>query len=1234
MVKKFNKSFKLLTFKTCDYNESNEYSNEYKKYRIQMFGLNEKGDSASIILTHYKPYFYVLVDNDWDENDKEDFISKIIEHLNNNSKKGNEYYSNINIISDYVECNKLYGFSGGELNKFIVLRFDNEEAMKEIKNMWYDIRTINGEYSKKLKKNGYIFKNYKTRLYEGNIPPLLRLFHIKEISPSGWISIPNKYKSRKRITSCKYEYILPYNYVIPLDKEVLVPYKICSFDIEASSSHGDFPLAIKNYEKLSQNILNVLNNKDNEEDIKDYLRRIIKTAFSIEKRIVEDIDIVYPKVILSENKIEENIENWLNYKLKNVDNMNNFKKQKNIYSIVDLLNKEKDKDILLEELTKSLNKNFPKLKGDMVTFIGSTFLKYGEKEPYKNNCIVYKSCSDIPEINSLELDCYESEKDILLAWMRLIKNEDPDIIIGYNIFGFDYKFMYERAKELNILNKFLELSRIKGEICGNKDWKNRNSNDIKIEKSKIIIASGEHELNYIRMNGRLQIDMYNYLRRDYNLTSYKLDNVSTEFIGDTVKKIEYINDSTKLYSSNLTGLSNGNYIILEESEYSQDLYKDGMKFKIFDLDKEECSFYIEGIEELNMKKNIKWGLAKDDISPQEIFRMTNEGPDERAIIAKYCIQDCNLVHHLLNKIDVITGYIEMSSLCSVPMEFLVLRGQGIKLTSYISKKCREKNTLIPVLDKSECNDGFEGAIVLEPKCNLYLNEPVACVDYSSLYPSSMISENISPDSKVWTKEYDLQGNLLKETGNRLDGIYIYDNLPKYEYVNIQYDTFKYKRKNIKASPSKVKVGYKVCRFAQFPNNKKGILPSILEECLAARKVTRKQIPLQKDQFMRNILDKRQLSIKVTANSIYGQTGAKTSTFYDLDVAASTTAIGRKLLIYAKHVIEGTYKNKLVNITNHGIVKTNAEYVYGDTDSIFFKFNLTNENNEKIEGKKALEITIELAKEAGKLATMFLKNPHDLEYEKTFLPFCLLSKKRYVGMLYENDPNKCKIKSMGIVLKRRDNAPIVKDIYGGIINILMKEKNIDSAVSFLKKNINNLINGEININKLIITKSLRGNYKNPKQIAHKVLADRIGKRDVGNKPKVGDRIAYVYFKNKNKKSLQSEKIETPQYIIDNKLQIDYQHYITNQIMKPVQQLFALVLEDMNLFKRKKGYTLRSWKNELKILKKNSLNNEEYLKKLNILKNNEVKSLLFDEYILKYNNKIERNQSILDIFNIVN
>ena len=52
---------------------------------------------------------------------------------------------------------------------------------------------------------------------------------------------------------------------------------------------------------------------------------------------------------------------------------------------------------------------------------------------------------------------------------------------------------------------------------------------------------------------------------------------------------------------------------------------------------------------------------------------------------------------------------------------------------------------------------------------------------------------------------------------------------------------------------KIIVGYKICRFAQFPEGK-AIMPSILEELLAARKATRKLIPQQTDDFMKNILD--------------------------------------------------------------------------------------------------------------------------------------------------------------------------------------------------------------------------------------------------------------------------------------------------------------------------------------------------------------------------------------------
>ena len=734
------------------------------------------------------------------------------------------------------------------------------------------------------------------------------------------------------------------------------------------------------------------------------------------------------------------------------------------------------------------------------------------------------------------------------------------------------------------------------------------------------------------MKGRLQIDLYNYFRRDFNLSSYKLDYCAGYFIGDGVKKLEHLpSGNTKIYSSNLMGLENGNYINFEESSHSTDTYKDGEKFKVLKVDLIEKTFEIEGHEMPDMKKSVRWGLAKDDVTPQDIFRMTNEGPNERAIIAKYCIQDCNLVHHLMNKIDVMTGYIEMAKICSVPISFLVLRGQSIKLTSFIAKKCREKRTLMPVIERSFGNESYEGAICLPPKCNLYLDNPVACLDYSSLYPSSMISENLSQDSKVWTKEFDLAGQLVRETGVKdISGNYIYDNLPGYEYVDVTYDTYKWVN-NQRGRAIKTLTGTKICRFAQPKDGVKAIMPTVLEELLAARKATRKLAEATEDPFMANILDKRQLGYKVTANSLYGQCGAKTSTFYDVDIAASTTATGRKLLTYGKRVVEEVYGDAKVESKKFGFVNTKAEYIYGDTDSVFFTFNLATPDGIPIRGKDALEITIEFAKEVGHLATKFLKQPHAWVYEKTLMPFCLLSKKRYIGMLYEDKPEKPKRKSMGIVLKRRDNAPIVKDIYGGVIDILMKEQNVETAIKFLKSSLQNLVEEKVPMDKLIITKSLRSGYKNPAQIAHKVLADRMGKRDPGNKPSIGDRIPFVYIQNPDKKALQGERIEHPDYILANKIKPNYAFYITNQIMKPIQQVFALVLENIPSYKRQVPALKRNIDGWIDKLKDDSTCSEEKLKKkISDIRNKEVKKILFDEYLVKIDNATQNNQSIMNFF----
>ena len=322
-------------------------------------------------------------------------------------------------------------------------------------------------------------------------------------------------------------------------------------------------------------------------------------------------------------------------------------------------------------------------------------------------------------------------------------------------------------------------------------------------------------------------------------------------------------------------------------------------------------------------------------------------------------------------------------------------------------------------------------------------------------------------------------------------------------------------------------------------------------------------------------------------------------------------------------------NNRVCDTSQGKVKTYAEYVYGDTDSVFFTFNL-HDLDEKIIGRKALELTIELAQEAGEIASFWLKKPHDFEYEKTFDPLFLSKKKRYVGMLFETDPNKGYRKEMGLVLKRRDNADIVKDVYGGIVDILMNNQGIDKSVEYLRKYLQDLIDENIPRDKLVITKSLRGGYKNPNQIAHKVLADRVGKRDPGNKPKPGDRIPYIYICNDKKGALQGDKIELPNYIVENKLKIDYGHYITNQIMKPVQQLFALILEQIPEFSRK-ILKVRKFKQTIAGYKGTLSKDEAEKKKEAKLRNKEVEQLLFEKYLKKIDNSKNNQLSIMSFMN---
>lgn len=170
-------------------------------------------------------------------------------------------------------------------------------------------------------------------------------------------------------------------------------------------------------------------------------------------------------------------------------------------------------------------------------------------------------------------------------------------------------------------------------------------------------------------------------------------------------------------------------------------------------------------------------------------------------------------------------------------------------------------------------------------------------------------------------------------------------------------------------------------------------------------------------------------------------------------------------------------------------------------------------------------------------------------------------------------------------------------------------------------------------KLVISKQLRAEYAKPQQIAHKVLADRINEREEGGGPKPGDRIRYVYIEAPDTVKLQGDRIETPEFVAgsDGAVRIDYAHYITNQLMKPVGQIFALVLERIWQIQRKAS-ALRNYTREVEALRaKNAGDDAATLgKKIDKLRMSRVQELLFDTCLRELNNRKRGVQDISSFF----
>lgn len=1482
-------------------------TNTIDSYKIRLYGRTQDNKSVIVNVNNYTPFFYIKVNKDWTDSKIRTLIGCIKSKISKpNIVNGLKSY-------DVLLRKDLYGFTGYKDFKFVRLVFYNMRSYKEFEKFISTNKIFNNILSK---------YPIKLDLYESNIEPFIRCMHIRKLNACGWVQISKYELLDDKYSYCEIAIKTDWTNLEPYSSTSIQKFVIASWDIECMSWSGEFPQAIHPEDR-------------------------------------ENFDIMMKKLI---TKVRSS-----NPKFK--------------YGREEIIRNE----ILLNPKSYPEYNNFIfKHTGDPIIQIGNTTTYYGESEPFNKTILTLGGCKKVKGLEDVEIKSFKNEKNVLLGWSKLIRDTDPDVITGWNINGFDFQYIYDRAVYLKILDKFSEMSRVREEKSQFK------------EKMLSSSALGDNILKFFDMEGRIIIDMMKERQRESKLDSYKLDFVASTYIKEKMVMCEIVNKTNSIiYTSSVYGIKTDDYInitwddglnenkhdtkykitelvkidtneiseLIEAVEtydkYSnyviknpKSLYKlvlDGkIPEEIFEIEegnepmwknvktknKTKLYFQIDGYAENKEKKEINeeenkswidikydesiipirgnkifWAHAKDDISPKELFRLYKGSDEDRGIIAKYCIMDCILVTKLMEKLKVLNNNIGMSNVCSVPLNYIFMRGQGVKIFSLVSKKCRELGFLIPKKtpnknkngkepepfdpkhphkkykkddsddDLDEDEVGYEGATVFPPVKGIHY-EPIPVLDYASLYPSSMIYMNISHECYVNNPAYD--------------------NLPDYEYKETVYN-------NSDQTTT-------TCRFAKKKDGTKGVLCQILEELLKKRKETKKLMGSAEadgNYFLSSIYDGLQLAYKITANSLYGQVGAPTSPIYMKELAASTTSTGRKMLELARDFIEGTFgeiintcindkekyydfmkdlfkdvpphkfiepkanrqvmidyidyfyakTNELLNsnykvkprviygdsvtpdtpilllnssnnieiktiekigkvwkdyhqfksnisglkdkqqdemidykvwtdkgwanikrvirhktnkkiyeiITPQAYIKVTSDhslldmycnqikptdceigtqllhnnefyrlnnicgksptefinyymnkydyhvdsegtinfsfnnmsdglsiyyacracgyyvsvkydskciqsskirpddydnynkilqindlgyiddYVYDletdvghfhagigslivkNTDSVFFSPKIYNINTKQIMTNKAcLRVSIELGILAGEVIGKILPEPEDLEYEKTFWPFIILTKKRYVGNLYETDFESFKQKSMGIVLKRRDNAKIVKIVVGGIVDYILNGKFGDTnitnrnkgAINYTRTHLKSILQGKYSIDKFIITKTLRANYKGEKKtddekgeqgaygswhwedvdcsLAHVTLCQRMAKRNPGNKPESNDRIPYVYIVPNGKVTLQADRIEDPNYVIDKQIELDYLFYMTNQIMKPALQFLEhIAINPEKIFKnyinkeinrRKKTDNVNNYIVDNHINNKNHLNND--------------------------------------------
>lgn len=659
---------------------------------------------------------------------------------------------------------------------------------------------------------------------------------------------------------------------------------------------------------------------------------------------------------------------------------------------------------------------------DKVFQISCIFARQGSPPETFERYLLTLGCPDRSYLEGITIKEYTTESDLLLGYAALMQEKQPNIITGYNIFEFDIRYMAERSKQLACMEFYRQ---------GMNKYGDAREKLIKWSSS----AYKNQEFIFLDAEGRLFVDLLPLVRRDHKLSNYKLKTVTKLFLDDMTKDPL---DARGIFKCYRLGMKGG-----------------------------------------------------------------KKGARALGIVGKYCMKDSEITVRLFEVLTTWVGLCEMSKVCNTPIFSLFTQGQQLKVFGQVYRKCTTENIVVEqdgYVTKDDEN--YVGATVFPPVPGLY--ERVLPFDFSSLYPTTIIAYNICwstmvkddniSDEKCHVMKWEdhvgcchdpkvIRIKELDELIRRKEAV-IKDirterdlkcNKNRKDEFTVKIGEIKEKTKPLRKereSLKKSKVKNVMCAQRNFRwlKSPQGVLPEILANLLQSRAQVRAEMKKMKKELegvgkdnLRygflcthiEVLDKRQLALKISANSAYGTLGVKTGYLPLMPGAMCTTYMGRNAVQKAATEIQTKYKGKLV---------------YGDTDSNYIVFP------HLVTPQECWDYAVMVAKNVSDL----FPRPMSLAFEETIdWKFFMVSKKRYMSIECnrEGDPKRDKktgdveISKKGVLLQRRDNCDFIRHVYAEVTTMIFDYKEKEDVLYFVTTEMNKLCSHYYPTEKFVVTKSV-------------------------------------------------------------------------------------------------------------------------------------------------------------------